>query len=108
MDDEVDPVRHQGREAIAGLKAKPAVSTGQRGARPFELVPTERAVGRGDRDFVRGGLETDPQQITQRRGRGFKLVTLEQHSLDPTRAESRSLAKALGRAGAVSATYSVG
>jgi hypothetical protein len=85
VDDEVDPVRHQGREAIARLKAEPAVATGQRGARPVELAPAERAVGRNDRDFVRGGIEAGPQQVIQRRGRGFEPGTLEQDSLDPTR-----------------------
>jgi len=83
--DEVDPVRHQGREAIARPKAEPAVATGQRGARPVELAPPQRAVGRSDRDFVWGGIEADLQRVIQRRGRGFEPGTLEQHSLDPTR-----------------------
>jgi hypothetical protein len=76
--------RHHGREAIARLKAELAVATGQRGARPVELAPAERAVDRNDRDFVRGGTEADAQQVIQRCGGGFEPRTLEQHSLDPT------------------------
>ena len=83
--DEVDPVRHQRRDAIARLKPEPAVATGQRGARPVELAPAERAAGRDDRDLVRGGIEADPQQVIQRRSRRFEPGTLEQHLLDPTR-----------------------
>ena len=83
MDHEVDPIRHQGRQAIARLEAEFAVAPGQRGGRPIELAPGERAVGREDRDIVRRRLEANFEQVVQRRGRSFEAGTLDQHSHDP-------------------------
>jgi hypothetical protein len=88
VDDEVDSVRHQGRDAIARLHAEPAVAAGQRGACLVELAPAERACGRTDRDLVRGAIETGPQQVMQRRGGGLELGALEQHLLDRTATRS--------------------
>jgi hypothetical protein len=76
---QIDSVRHQRGNPIAGLEAEPAVAAGEPRARPVELPPAERANCRHHRDVVRRPLEADAQQLVERPCGSIERRAIDQH-----------------------------